>query len=143
MATGGNDSRLLDWLVLRPEAFCLSQGGAFDVDPGGVRCQRRHAGCRVSSDGAYWQLVTSMFTHVQLWHIGFNMLALYALGPQLELAVGRARFLALYFLSGLAGSALVYWGRPRRARRLRRDLRADGRAADRRASRCAATSAGS
>ncbi len=76
-----------------------------------------------------------MFTHVQLWHIGFNMFALYVLGPQLELAVGRARFLALYFLSGLAGSALVYWARPRRARRLRRDLRADGRAADRRASR--------
>ena len=63
-------------------------------------------------DGAYWQLVTSMFTHVEVWHIGFNMLALWVLGPQLELAIGRARFLALYFLSGLAGSALVYWARP-------------------------------
>ena len=61
------------------------------------------------SDGAYWQLVTSAFTHVEVWHIGFNMLALWVLGPQLELALGRARFLALYFLSALAGSALVYW----------------------------------
>ena len=80
------------------------------------------------ADGAYYQLVTSMFTHVQLWHIGFNMFALYALGPQLELVVGRARFIALYFLSGLAGSALVYWGDRGRLRRLRCDLRPDGRA---------------
>ena len=34
-------------------------------------------------------------------------MALWVLGPQLELAVGRVRFLALYFISGLAGSALV------------------------------------
>ncbi len=61
------------------------------------------------SDGAYWQLVTSMFTHIQLLHIGFNMLALYILGPQLELMLGRVRFLALYLLSGLVGSAAVYW----------------------------------
>jgi membrane associated rhomboid family serine protease len=109
LATGGNDSRLLDYLVLRPEALCLAQGGAFDVTQ--AVCEA-NGGTWVPgvSDGAYWQLVTAMFTHVQLWHIGFNMLALYALGPQLELVVGRARFLALYFLSGLAGSALVYWG---------------------------------
>jgi membrane associated rhomboid family serine protease len=50
-----------------------------------------------------------MFTHVAPIHIGFNMLALWVLGPQLELALGRVRFLALYLLSGLAGSALVYW----------------------------------
>jgi membrane associated rhomboid family serine protease len=61
------------------------------------------------SDGAVWQLLTSMFTHVQLWHIGFNMLALYVLGPQLEAMLGRSRFLALYLLSGLTGSATVYW----------------------------------
>ena len=61
------------------------------------------------ADGAFWQLLTSMFTHVELWHIGFNMLALYVLGPQLETMLGRARFLALYLLAGLVGSATVYW----------------------------------
>ena len=37
------------------------------------------------------------------------MLALWFLGPQLELAIGRGRFLALYLISGLAGSAMVVW----------------------------------
>ncbi len=63
-------------------------------------------------DGAWWQLATSMFTHVALMHIGFNMLALWFLGPQLEAVVGRARFLAIYLLSGLVGSAFVYWLSP-------------------------------
>jgi membrane associated rhomboid family serine protease len=53
-----------------------------------------------------------MFTHVEIWHIGFNMLALWFLGPQLEMAIGRARFLGLYLLSGLAGSTLVLWAAP-------------------------------
>lgn len=60
-------------------------------------------------DGAWWQVVTSMFTHVEVWHIGFNMLALWFLGPQLETALGRWRFLVLYLLSGLWGSAFVLW----------------------------------
>jgi membrane associated rhomboid family serine protease len=62
--------------------------------------------------GALWQLVTSYFTHLQFWHIGFNMLALYVLGPQLEGLLGRARFLALFLLSGLFGSLAVYWLSP-------------------------------
>ena len=61
------------------------------------------------SEGAYWQLLTSGFAHIELWHIGFNMLALYFLGPQLEAVLGRVRFLALYLVSLLSGSALVYW----------------------------------
>jgi membrane associated rhomboid family serine protease len=40
------------------------------------------------------------------------LLALWVLGPQLELTVGRLRFLALYFISGLAGSAMVLWATP-------------------------------
>jgi membrane associated rhomboid family serine protease len=61
------------------------------------------------SGGAYWQLVTSAFSHVEVWHIAFNMMALYFLGPQLEAILGRARFLAVYLLSGLAGSTAVLW----------------------------------
>ncbi|WP_156727738.1 rhomboid family intramembrane serine protease [Streptomyces apocyni] len=58
--------------------------------------------------GQWYRLVTSMFAHQEIWHIGFNMLALWWLGGPLEAALGRARFLALYLVSGLAGSALTY-----------------------------------
>ena len=49
---------------------------------------------------------------MEILHIGFNMFALWVIGPQLELALGRARFLALYLLSALAGSTVVYWAAP-------------------------------
>jgi membrane associated rhomboid family serine protease len=60
------------------------------------------------ADGQWYRLVTSMFTHQEIWHIAFNMLSLWWLGGPLEAALGRARYLALYFVSGLAGSALAY-----------------------------------
>jgi membrane associated rhomboid family serine protease len=110
-ATGGGASPWVDRLALLPLGRCLAPGGTQFV-PGAAEQQ-----CQATpgfewipgvADGAYWQLVTSMFTHVDLLHIGFNMLALWFLGPQLEAAIGRARFLALYFLSGLTGSAFVY-----------------------------------
>lgn len=109
LATGGYRTRLFDLLALRPNGYC-DFGGGVQQDVAESAC----TGTFVPGvlDGAYWQLVTSMFTHVAIWHIAFNMLALWVLGPQLELAVGRIRFLALYFLSGLAGSALVYWAGP-------------------------------
>ena len=50
-----------------------------------------------------------MFTHVELLHLAANMIALWFFGPQLEAALGRVRFLALYLLSGLAGSAMILW----------------------------------
>ena len=112
IATGGSSSKLLDWLVLRTQSLCDVPGpGAADVSRS-VCDQAGGVYLPGVVDGAYWQLVTSMFSHVQLWHIGFNMLALWVLGPQLELAIGRVRFLALYFISGLAGSALVLWAGP-------------------------------
>jgi membrane associated rhomboid family serine protease len=60
------------------------------------------------TEGEWYRLVTSMFSHEEIWHIGFNMLGLWWLGGPLEAALGRARYLALYLVSGLAGSALTY-----------------------------------
>ncbi|MDH2412781.1 rhomboid family intramembrane serine protease [Nocardioides sp. CER19] len=107
MVTGRNSSRLLSYLELRPSGLCEIGPAGFDVSR--ETCTA-HAGTYHPgvSDGAYWQLITSTFTHVEVLHIGFNMLALWVLGPQVEQLFGRARFLALYLLSGLAGSALVY-----------------------------------
>jgi membrane associated rhomboid family serine protease len=60
------------------------------------------------ADGEWYRLATAMFLHEQTWHIFFNMLLLWWLGGPLEEALGRVRFLALYLISGLAGSALTY-----------------------------------
>jgi membrane associated rhomboid family serine protease len=54
-------------------------------------------------------LLTSAFTHVEILHIGMNMLALWFLGPSLERALGRIRFLAIYLISALSGSVVVLW----------------------------------
>ena len=93
-ATGRGRSRLLDVFALLPQTARDARTGQVIT---GV------------SDGAYWQVMTSVFTHVEVLHIGFNMLALYFLGPILEQVLGRARFLAVYLVSGLAGSAAVMW----------------------------------
>ncbi|MGW0563472.1 rhomboid family intramembrane serine protease [Streptomyces sp. NPDC003016] len=60
------------------------------------------------ASGEYYRLLTSMFAHQEVWHIAFNMLGLWWLGGPLEAALGRVRYLALYLISGLAGSALTY-----------------------------------
>ncbi|OAN37026.1 rhomboid family intramembrane serine protease [Mycolicibacterium iranicum] len=60
------------------------------------------------ADGEVYRLLTSAFMHFGLTHIAFNMLALYFVGPPLEIALGRLRFIALYLLSALGGSVLVY-----------------------------------
>jgi membrane associated rhomboid family serine protease len=56
-------------------------------------------------EGEWWRLITSAFLHGSIIHLGFNMLLLYWIGGPIEEAIGRARFLILYFVSGLAGAA--------------------------------------
>jgi membrane associated rhomboid family serine protease len=57
------------------------------------------------AQGDWWRLITSAFLHANLLHIGFNMLALWWIGAPVENYLGRSRYLGLYFVAGLAGSA--------------------------------------
>ncbi|MBC8162860.1 MAG: rhomboid family intramembrane serine protease [Roseiflexaceae bacterium] len=59
-------------------------------------------------DGEYWRLLTPMFLHGSVLHILFNGYSLFSLGPMVERFFGSARFLGLYFISGLAGSIASY-----------------------------------
>jgi membrane associated rhomboid family serine protease len=56
-----------------------------------------------------WRMITGAFLHSpsQLFHIVFNMLALWLTGPYLEGLLGRARFVALYLLSAFGGSVFL------------------------------------
>jgi membrane associated rhomboid family serine protease len=58
--------------------------------------------------GELYRLGTSAFIHYGLLHLLFNMGALYVVGPPLERHLGRLRFAALYALSALGGSVVVY-----------------------------------
>jgi len=57
--------------------------------------------------GDYWRLFTALFLHGGFLHLGFNLFALYILGPPLERTIGAMRFAACYLISGLASSAGV------------------------------------
>jgi membrane associated rhomboid family serine protease len=56
-----------------------------------------------------WTMLTSAFLHSQgsIFHILFNMYALFVFGPQLEHLLGKGRFVALYLISAFAGSVGV------------------------------------
>jgi membrane associated rhomboid family serine protease len=59
-------------------------------------------------DGSVYRLLTSMFIHYGILHLLLNMWALWMLGRNLEAALGPARFLGLYLLSGLGGGVAAY-----------------------------------
>ncbi len=51
----------------------------------------------------WWRLITAMFLHGGLIHIGFNMMALMQFGPALEELYGSARYFFLYVVTGAFG----------------------------------------
>src|SRR5438309_9768206 len=57
----------------------------------------------------WWRLVTAMFLHGGLIHIGFNMMSLMQLGPALEDLYGSARYLFLYVVTGAFGFLVSAW----------------------------------
>src|SRR5690606_21848028 len=56
------------------------------------------------AQGEWWRIVSGAFLHAGLLHLGMNMLLLWFLAQELEPALGRVRFVALYATSLLGGS---------------------------------------
>jgi rhomboid protease GluP len=60
--------------------------------------------------GQWWRLVTCTFLHFGILHIGFNMWALWSVGPMVERLLGNMGFLVMYLVSGVIGSTVsVLW----------------------------------
>ena len=51
-----------------------------------------------------YRFLTSTFLHGGIWHLAFNMYALWVVGGELEKLLGRARYITLYVLSAVGGS---------------------------------------
>lgn len=66
-----------------------------------------HFGAKVNFmivDGQWFRLITPMFLHVDFFHLLFNSMALASFGTETEMIFGKAKFLIIYFVSGLCGS---------------------------------------
>jgi membrane associated rhomboid family serine protease len=81
-----------------------AQGGGLN-SPGGTLFNKWVLFGPFVAAGDWWRLITSAFLHASLLHIAFNMYFLWFVGSAVEQALGRGRFLLIYFISALAGSA--------------------------------------
>jgi membrane associated rhomboid family serine protease len=59
--------------------------------------------------GPWWRLVTSGFLHFGPLHLAVNMWSLWVIGKDFERVLGRVRFIGVYVLSLLGGSAVAFW----------------------------------
>jgi uncharacterized protein len=79
LAVGGD--KIIDWFALNPSLFF---------------------------GGYVWTLLTSMFMHVELWHLFVNMVSLFFIGSFVERLIGRKRYFWFYMSAGIvAGLAFV------------------------------------
>jgi rhomboid protease GluP len=63
-------------------------------------------------NGAYWQLLTSIFVHIDIVHIALNMLFLVIFGLRAEELFSTEEYFTVYMLSGLSGSLLTLFIMP-------------------------------
>jgi membrane associated rhomboid family serine protease len=82
----------------------VAQGGGINA-PGGSLFEKWALFGPAVANGDWWRLLTAAFLHGSILHIGFNMFVLYVVGGAVESFMGPMRYLALYLVSGLAGSA--------------------------------------
>jgi rhomboid protease GluP len=62
--------------------------------------------------GQWWRLVTAIFLHAGLLHIGFNLWCVFDLGPEVESLFSTTKFIVLYLATGVAGFLLSLWWSP-------------------------------
>jgi membrane associated rhomboid family serine protease len=97
-------TRILIAINVAVYLLTAAQGNGFNA-PGGQLFTKWILYGPFVAQGDWWRLVTAMFLHASIIHIAFNMISLYLIGTPVEQYLGKARYVGLYFVSGLAGSA--------------------------------------
>lgn len=59
------------------------------------------------SAGEYWQPASALFVHLDLWAFIFDLIGLWFVGATIERALGRRRFLLIFFGAGLAANLVM------------------------------------
>lgn len=104
----GNNEKPIQWMFFSyPETITIGdelqqmeEAGETDTDAYSELQQQYHIAAAANPSameeikhGQVWRILTPMFMHFSILHIGFNMLWLWTLGRMLEPMLGRPRFL--------------------------------------------------
>jgi len=73
---------------------------------------RLGAKCSLILAGQPWRLVTAMFLHAGLLHVGLNLWCLFDLGPSVESLFHSTKFVVMYLVTGVCGFLLSLWWSP-------------------------------
>ena len=60
------------------------------------------------ASGQYYRLISCMFLHGGIVHLGVNMYSLHAIGPMVERVYGRAKYIIIYLFAGICASIFSY-----------------------------------
>ncbi|MCW3011540.1 MAG: rhomboid family intrarane serine protease [Solirubrobacterales bacterium] len=105
---------LVTYLVLQPKSGIDFSGNSLDprdiYDYAATPCSVSDScGGAVPADSSpLVNVLTSMFSHAGLLHLGGNMLFLWIFGNNVEDAMGRVRFVVFYLLGGVAAFGLQF-----------------------------------
>lgn len=81
----------------------MTEDGSFLLEHGAMYV------LNVTEQGEYYRLFTSMFLHFGFEHLMNNMVVLVLIGWNLEMEIGKVKYLIIYLISGLGGNLLSAW----------------------------------
>lgn len=88
--------------TLKDEGLQAVEGLFITLQPG--------AGLPEVGSGQYWRLITPIFLHFHLLHIGFNSVAMWVLGSVLERRMGAGHMIVLVAVIGIGSNLTEYIG---------------------------------
>jgi rhomboid protease GluP len=103
---------VVEWFMTQKAGGAGQSGGLF----GGIRGMvMLRLGAKFGPfiyAGQWWRLVTAMFLHAGLLHIGLNLWVLFDLGPEVEGLFGISKYAVLYLVTGIFGYIVSLWWSP-------------------------------
>lgn len=102
----------ITWFMTQRAASAAMQSAPSFGGIAGSVLIRMGAKCPLIFTGQWWRLVTAIFLHAGLIHIGFNLWCLFDIGPIVESLFGATKYIVLYLVTGVFGYVVSLWWRP-------------------------------
>ena len=104
---------VVEWFLTQRVGGAGRGGGLFGGINSGVMYRLGALyGPPVIYGGQWWRLVTAMFLHAGLLHIGMNLWVLFDIAPEVESLFGISKYVVMYLATGLFGYVASLWWMP-------------------------------